>query len=72
MRFQVHRFGRCLFSVVLLLELDRAEVAEPLLDAAGVIEAVEVLEEREVRLGPGREDAAAEALALDQQAGASP
>nr|WP_237409410.1 hypothetical protein [Streptomyces sp. M2CJ-2] len=66
MRFQVHRFGRCLVGVVLLLELDRAGVAEPFLDAAGGVEAVEVLEEREVHLGPGREDAAAEALGLDQ------
>ncbi|MCZ4611043.1 hypothetical protein O3S80_46270 [Streptomyces sp. Lzd4kr] len=40
---------------MLLLELDGAEVAEPLLDAAGVIEAVDVLEEREIRVGPGRE-----------------
>ena len=32
----------------------------------GVVEAVDVLEEREVRFGPGREDAAADALGLDQ------
>jgi len=51
---------------VLRLELDRAEEAEPLLDAAGVIEAVDVLEERQVRLGPGGEDASADALGLDQ------
>jgi hypothetical protein len=30
-------FGRCLVGVVLLLELDGAEIAEPLLDAAGVV-----------------------------------
>jgi hypothetical protein len=40
-------FGRRLFGVVLLLELDRAEEAEPFLDAAEVIQAVDVLEERE-------------------------
>lgn len=43
-RFQVHWFGRCLVGVMLLLELDGAEVAEPFLDAAGVIEAVDVLD----------------------------
>ncbi|MGW7708160.1 hypothetical protein [Streptomyces sp. NPDC054771] len=42
--FQVHWFGRCLVGVMLLLELDGAEVAEPFLDAAGVIEAVDVLD----------------------------
>ncbi|MET8414330.1 HNH endonuclease [Streptomyces sp. NPDC005098] len=51
---------------MLLLELDRAEVAEPFLDAPGIIETVDLLEEREVRLGPGHEDAAADALRLDQ------
>jgi hypothetical protein len=34
--FQVHLFGRCLVGVVLFLELDGAEIAEPLLDAAGL------------------------------------
>lgn len=43
--FQVHLYGRCLVGVVLLLELDGAEVAEPFLDAAGVVEPVDVLEE---------------------------
>jgi hypothetical protein len=50
---------------VLLLELDRTEVAEPFLDAPGVVKAVDVLEQRQVRLGPGGEDAAADALRLD-------
>jgi len=63
--FQVHRFGRCLVGVALLLELDRAEVAEALLDASAVVEAVDVLEERRIGFGPGREDAAADALGLD-------
>lgn len=64
MWFQVHLFGRCLVGVVLLLELDRAEVAQPFLDAVGVVEAVDVLEEREVCFGPGGEDAAVDALTL--------
>ncbi|WTJ47779.1 hypothetical protein OH786_34150 [Streptomyces atratus] len=51
---------------MLLLELDGAEVAESFLDAAGVIEAVDVFEEREVGLGSGGEDPAADALRLDQ------
>jgi hypothetical protein len=63
--FQVHLFGRFLVGVVLLLVLDRAEVAESFLDAAGVVEAVDVLEECEVRFGSGGEDAAADALGLD-------
>lgn len=63
--FQIRTFGRRLVGVVHLLELDRAEVAEPLLDAPGVIEAVDVLEQREIRLGPGDEDSAADALRLD-------
>lgn len=45
MGVQVRWFGRRLVGVVLLLELDRAEVAEPFLDAAGVIETVDVLED---------------------------
>nr|WP_261399109.1 hypothetical protein [Streptomyces misionensis] len=49
-----------------VLILDRAEVAEPFLDAAGVVEAVDVLEACEVRFGPGGEDAAADAFGLDR------
>jgi transposase len=39
--FQVRWFGRRLVGVVLLLELDGAEIAEPFLDTAGVVEAVD-------------------------------
>ncbi len=44
-------FVRYPVGVVLLLELDGAEVAEPFLDAPGVVGAVDVLDEREVGLG---------------------
>jgi hypothetical protein len=51
---------------LLFLEFDGAEVADPFLDAAGIVEAVDVFKEREVHLGPGGEDEAADALGLDQ------
>ncbi len=51
-------------GVVLLLVFEGAEVAQALLDASGVVEPVEVLEQREVGLGPGGEDAAAHALSI--------
>lgn len=65
---QVRLFGHRPVGVVLLLECDGAEVAEPFLDASAVVEAVDVLEERQVPLGPGGEDAAAEqAAAADRR-----
>lgn len=59
-------FGRCLVGVVIFLEFDGAEVVDPFLDAAGIVEAVDVFKGREVHFGPGGEDEAADALGLDQ------
>ncbi|WTF40841.1 hypothetical protein OHB06_01600 [Streptomyces sp. NBC_01604] len=51
---------------MLLFELDGTEVAEVLLDAAGVIETVDGLEEREIRLGSGVEGPSPDALCFNQ------
>ncbi|WSI69319.1 hypothetical protein OG599_03970 [Streptomyces sp. NBC_01335] len=64
MDVQARLTGRRSVGVVLLLELDGAEAAEPLLDPSAVAEPIDVLEERQVRLGPRGEDEAADAFSL--------